>query len=113
MAIRDRGKMKWQGAFFMPEHVKMLGDLRTDYYRTAKPQLDEYQLEEFDERICEAMAVNQPVKITVWDEGFTSDMIGKIHYVDPLTKQVRLEVAEGEFEYVKFEDIIYVGINDL
>jgi hypothetical protein len=37
MTIRDRGKVKWQGAFFMPEHVKMLGELRTDYYRQAKP----------------------------------------------------------------------------
>lgn len=86
----------------------MLGDLRTDYYRTAKPQLDVYQLDEFDERICEAMAVNQPVKMTVWHGGFTSDIVGKVHYVDPLTKQLRLEVKEGEFEYVKFEDIINV-----
>jgi hypothetical protein len=112
MAIRDRGKMKWQGAFFMPEHVKMLGDLRTDYYRTAKPQLDEYQLEEFDERICDAMAANQPIKITVWDAGFTTDIIGKIHYVDPITKQIRIEVGGRKFKYVRFEDIISVFIND-
>jgi len=28
--IRDRGKLKWQSAFFMPEHVKMLKNLKTE-----------------------------------------------------------------------------------
>jgi hypothetical protein len=40
MAIRDRGKIKWQGAFFMPEQVKMQGDLWQDMKREAKPILD-------------------------------------------------------------------------
>jgi hypothetical protein len=112
MTIRDRGKMKWHGAFFMPEHVKMLGNLRTDYYRTEKPQLDLNQYEEFDERVSGAMAENLPIKVTIWQNGITSDIIGNVHYIDPLTKQLRMEVNSGVFELVRFDDIINVVVND-
>lgn len=37
MAIRDRGKKKWHGAFFMPEQVKMLRELWRDTQRIVKP----------------------------------------------------------------------------
>jgi hypothetical protein len=56
MAIRDRDKMKWASAFAMPEHMRLLKEMRTDYYRTKKPQLDTYQFDEFDEVISEAVA---------------------------------------------------------
>jgi hypothetical protein len=112
MTIRDRGKMKWHGAFFMPEHVKMLGNLRNDYYRTEKPQLDLNQYEEFDERVSGAMAENLPIKVTIWQNGIISDIIGNVHYVDPLTKQLRMEVNPGVFELVRFDDIINVVVND-
>jgi hypothetical protein len=112
MAIKDRGKMKWQGAFFMPQHVKMLGDIRTDYYRTNKPELDAYQLIELDERICAAMAHNLPIKLTVWEGGFTRDINGMVHFIDPLTKELRIEIKPGEYERVKFEVIINIVVMD-
>jgi hypothetical protein len=112
MTIRDRGKIKWQGAFFMPEHVKMLGNLRTDYYRTKKPQLDTYQLDEFDEVIREAMAENIPIKISVWQDGFSSELCGKVHFFDTLTHQIQVEVQPGDYERVNMADIIDVGIGE-
>ncbi|MEH7014817.1 hypothetical protein V7087_29120 [Neobacillus niacini] len=45
MTIRDRGKLKWQGAFFMPEQVKMHRDLWRDQQRTQKPLINEYEAE--------------------------------------------------------------------
>jgi hypothetical protein len=112
MSIKDRGKMKWQGAFFMPEHIKMLGNLRTDYYRTDKPELDVYQVNEFDERICEAMANQLPVKVTVWENGFTRSINGMVHYIDPLTQELRIELKPGEYERVKFVEIINIVVMD-
>jgi hypothetical protein len=112
MSINDRGKIKWQGAFFQPEHVKMLGDLRTDYYRTAKPELDAYQLNEIDEQICEAMAHNLPIKAVVWENGFTRDLKGMVHYIDPLTQELRIEIKPGEYERIKFEEIINIVVMD-
>jgi hypothetical protein len=104
--------MKWQGAFFMPEHVKNLVDLGTDYHRQAKPQLDEDQFEEFDLLISEAMSFNRPVKVTSWANGFTSEVCGNVHYVDPLTQQLRIEIAPGEFRRVQFADIVGVMVAD-
>lgn len=33
IVIRDRGRMKWQGAFFMPEQVKAQDELWRDIQR--------------------------------------------------------------------------------
>ncbi|MCM2531478.1 YolD-like family protein [Neobacillus pocheonensis] len=52
------------------------------------------------------------VKITVWDDGFTFGVTGKIHYVDPITHQLRIEVKPGEFDRINFEDVVGVGVID-
>jgi hypothetical protein len=80
MAIRDRGKKKWHGAFFMPEQVKMQRDFWRDINRISKPIIDEHEAEEFDQRICNAMEYILQVKLTVWSDGFTEDITGRIHY---------------------------------
>ncbi|MDZ5470415.1 YolD-like family protein [Bacillus sp. 31A1R] len=61
MTIRDRGKMKWQGAFFMHEHVKMLNDFNVDYYRHKKQVLDVDELEDIENKIHEAMEFTQVI----------------------------------------------------
>lgn len=110
MVIRDRGKMKWQGAFFMPEHVKMLREIERDMMRMQKPLLDEYQIEEMERQICESMEFAQPVKLMVWRDGFTYDEIGRVHYLDPLQKEVRLQTELGTISRIKFADIIAVEV---
>ncbi|CAH0261218.1 hypothetical protein SRABI133_03394 [Peribacillus simplex] len=37
MSIKDRGKLKWQPALMLPEHVKLLNEANKDYYRQVKP----------------------------------------------------------------------------
>lgn len=113
MAIRDRGKIKWNPASFMPEGFAMTREMYRDQARQAKPILDEYQTEEFDLRIVYAMEYNHAIKLTVWNDGFTSEVIGRIHYVDPITKQLRIETKPGEFERVKFDDVTAVKVVDM
>lgn len=112
MAIRDRGKMKWQGAFFMPEHVKMLREIERDMMRMQKPLLDEYQIEEMERQICEAMEFAQPVMLTVWRDGFTYEESGRVHYLEPMQKEVRLKTELGTISRIKFADIINVELID-
>jgi hypothetical protein len=69
MAIRDRGKIKWQPASFMPLGFEMTRAMFKDQERTMKPLLDEYEKEEFDRSIAYAMEYNLPVKIKVWSDG--------------------------------------------
>jgi len=108
MKIRDRGKLKWQPASFLPLAFEMQREMFKDQERQAKPILDEYQSQEFDERISYAMESNRAVKLKVWADGFTYVITGRIHYVDPITKQLRIEVNPGGFERISFEDIVGV-----
>jgi hypothetical protein len=110
MAIRDRGKIKWNPASFMPEAFAMTRDMYKDQARQAKPILDEYQTEEFDLRIAYAMEYRHSVKLTVWSDGFTAEVTGNVHYVDPITKQLRIEVKPGEFERVAFDEVVGVRV---
>lgn len=112
MAIRDRGKMKWRGAFFMPEHVKMLREIERDMMRTQKPLLDEYQIEDMERQVCEAMEFAQPVKLTVWRGGFTYEEFGRVQYLEPIHKEVRLQTELETISRIKFEDIIAVEIKE-
>ncbi|MFF2587989.1 YolD-like family protein [Peribacillus butanolivorans] len=110
MTIRDRGKMKWQSASFIPLAFEMTSKMFKDQARTAKPILDEYQAEEFDLRIAYTTEYNHAVKLTAWDKGITHDIIGHAHYVDPITHEVRIEVKPGEFKRVTFESVVGVKI---
>ncbi|MFE4430822.1 YolD-like family protein [Peribacillus butanolivorans] len=110
MTLRDRGKVKWAPAAFLPEYTKMLRDLNTDYHRQQKPLIDEFQFEEFDQRICYAMEYNFTVKITRWDDGFTYEETGRVHYVDPIKREVRLKTEVGDVERVKMSEVIAVDV---
>ncbi|MGE1103684.1 YolD-like family protein [Peribacillus simplex] len=76
MSIKDRGKLKWQPALMLPEHVKLLNEANKDYYRQVNPILDEYQLEEFENKIHTAMEFASLVKFTVWEDGFDWEYTG-------------------------------------
>ncbi|MFB3160458.1 YolD-like family protein [Neobacillus sp. 179-J 1A1 HS] len=112
MAIRDRGKIKWQPASFMPEAFAMTREMYKDQARQAKPLLDDYQTEEFDLRIKYAMEYKHAVKITVWSEGFTTDYTARIQRIDPITHELRLEVKPGEYERIQFKDVTAVKVVD-
>ena len=110
--IKDRGTMKWNTAFFMPEHISMLRDLNKDYYRQPKPILDQYQLEEFNEKICFAMEYNMDVKVTIWLDGFEEEYKGKIRHLDEIYKKVRLREKNGDFKMIQFDEITNITVGD-
>lgn len=110
MTIRDRGKMKWQSASFIPLAFEMTGEMFKNQSRTAKPILDEHQTEEFDLRITYATEYNHAVKLTVWGEGLTHEITGRVHYVDPITHELRIEVKPGESKRVAFDSVVGVKV---
>jgi hypothetical protein len=112
LAIRDRGKLKWQPASFMPLAFEMQREMFKDQERMPKPILDEYETQEFDQNIAYAMECNLAVKLTVWSDGFTKEMAGQIHNINPITHQLQVKVNQGEFEQVGFEDIVGVAVLD-
>ncbi|MEH7391295.1 YolD-like family protein [Bacillus sp. JJ1474] len=112
MAIRDRGLLKWQGAFFMPEHVKMLRDIERDNQKEKQPILDEYEIEELENKIHYAMEFSFHVNVKIWREGFIHENEGRICRLDGLKKVIYLESENGFIERVKFEDVVGVEVLD-
>jgi hypothetical protein len=108
--IRDRGKVKWMPALMVPEHRALLRDVARNELRQAKPVIDEYELEEFDRKICEAMEFNQAVMITKWADGFSYEETGRVHYVDPVRKEVRMVTEDDAVVRIAMADIIGVKV---
>ncbi len=99
-------------AHFMPEHRALLRKLARDELRQPRPLLDEYEIQEFENRICSAMEYTYKVKITKWDDGFTYEEKGHVHYLDPIRKEVRMVTDDRSVIVFKFEDIIAVSVID-
>ncbi|WP_374103899.1 YolD-like family protein [Bacillus sp. ISL-7] len=59
-----------------------------------------------------AMQYKLAVILSVWDDGFTTDITGNINRIDPITHQLRVEVKPGEYERVAFEDVCGVTVVD-
>jgi len=95
MAIHDRGMIKWQAAFQLPELAKTQRNFWRDTERERKPIIDELEAEEFDLHTAYVMECGHAVKVTVWDDGFTHDITGRVHHVDPITHELRIEERPG------------------
>jgi hypothetical protein len=112
MAIRDRGKIKWQPASFIPLAFEMQRSMYKDQERQPKPLIDENQAEVFDQRICYGMQNNLVIKLTVWVDGFSKEVNGRINNIDPITKEIRFEVNPGEVERLNIKDVLEVVVFD-
>lgn len=115
MAIRDRGKIKWMPAAFLPEQTKLISEALYDLEKLAKPILDEYQIEEIEDQICYAMEYNFSVTISVWEEGLIRKVKGYIRFLEPLKKEIRLEIGmhnEYIIERIYFADVIAIEVEE-
>lgn len=112
MAIRDRGKIKWRPASFTPLGFEMSRAMSKDQERKPRPLIDEYEKEDFDQRIAYAMEYNFPLKLSVWSDGFTAEMTGRIHYVHPITHLLSIEVKPGEFKQIAYQDVVGLVVVD-
>jgi hypothetical protein len=110
MTIRDRGMKKWQTAFQLPELAKTQRNFWHDTERSRKPIIYEHEAEEYEMRIAYAMEYGHKVTVKIWHDGFTHDITGRVHYVDPLTKEMRVEVKSDEFERVAFDSVVGVKV---
>jgi hypothetical protein len=110
MRIRDRGMLKFLPAHFAPEHRALLRELAIDERRQSKPLIDEYEIQELEDRICYAMEYNFPLVISKWEDGFTYEERGFVHYLDPIKKEVRMVSGDGAVVSIKFADIVGVEV---
>ena len=109
--IRDRGNKKWV-SLMLPEHVKMLRDMSVDLKRQNKPVLDEYQIQEFEERIKYAQEFKLPLEFSLFENGFIKNTVGRVMKMDLLTKKIKIKTMNDNVEFVHFNEIINVQIKD-
>ncbi|MEY2191102.1 YolD-like family protein [Neobacillus sp. BF23-41] len=114
MTIKDRGLIKWNAASFMPQVFEQQRDMFKDQERQPWPLLSKFDTEEFDQRIDYAIEFKLAVRLLryIWEDGFTTEMTGHIHHVDPITHQLRIEIKDGEFERVAFDSVVGVKVVD-
>lgn len=109
--IRDRGNKKWV-SLMLPEHVKMLRDMSVDMNRKSKPILDEHQIQEFEEKIKYAQEFKLPLDFSVYEFGYIKIITGRVVKIDSLTKKMKIEQMNGDYEYVNFNEITNLKISD-
>jgi hypothetical protein len=103
--LRDRGNIKWT-SLMLPDHVSMLKRELHDSKKVKKPILDEQQIEDMENRICDSMEHIYPLLITVYDEGFFREIEGYVHCINPYNKQLHVKDLKGDTNFIKFMDIV-------
>ncbi|QED47652.1 YolD-like family protein [Cytobacillus dafuensis] len=112
MGIRDRGIKKFIPAYFMPEQMKMIHDIYKEDEMQTKPIVDEYEIEELENRIYQAIVLALIVKVKVWSEGFFHDYAGRVCRLDALKKMIYLENEDGYIERIQIEDVVRVEVEE-
>ncbi|MEK5270553.1 YolD-like family protein [Aeribacillus sp. FSL K6-8394] len=105
--IQDRGGIKWT-AMMLPEHVKLLREYNESLDKVEKPVLDEQKYEEFNEVICEAMEENITLQFTYYQKGEIKKLVGNIHYIDQLKRELRIVDYLTKKHVLKLGDIIEI-----
>ncbi|AZB43448.1 YolD-like family protein [Bacillus sp. FJAT-42376] len=105
--IRDRGNIKWT-SMMLPEHVRLLRQWKEEEQYTAKPEIDEQQLEEFNEIICMAMENHQLLRFTVHEHEKLVPYTGYIHFLDPVGQAIRIVNEAGKRQMIPLEGIVKI-----
>ncbi|MFJ7666730.1 YolD-like family protein [Lysinibacillus sp. NPDC097195] len=64
--IRDRGTIKWT-AMMLPEHVQKIKEWKQEVFAEAPRELAEWELEELQQTIEQAINQQLDVTLTIWE----------------------------------------------
>jgi hypothetical protein len=105
MNHRDRGIIKYS-PFLMPEHRKMLKELREKEERIHPSCHDEQQYEEWNRIIFEAMEFASYLSIQYIHNYRLYHVIGRVHYYDQPNQTLRFkEKDSGKIHYIHVSSI--------
>lgn len=110
MNHRDRGIIKYS-PFLMPEHRKMLKELREKEERIHHAHHDEQQYEEWNRIIFEEMEFASYLSIQYIHNYQLCCVIGRVHYYDQLNQTLRFkEKNSGKIHYIHVPSIKEIKI---
>ncbi|MEX3623557.1 YolD-like family protein [Viridibacillus arvi] len=90
MTTFDRGNKKWT-SLMLPEHLTMLKEWKKEQNYIKRPEIDEYQLEDFQMIMSQALTTQQPVLIKTWNDGEIFTVEGLLQDVDPYHNECVLQ----------------------
>ncbi|MBM6617410.1 YolD-like family protein [Bacillus suaedaesalsae] len=102
--IRDRGNIKWT-SMMLPEHVKLLRDWAKEDEFETKEEIDEQQLEQMNEVICDAMTYGASICLTYFEGTKHYTITGTVHYVDEIEQKLRIMTSEGIRKHIPIQAI--------
>jgi len=108
MNHHDRVIIKYS-PFLMPEHRKMLKELREKEERIHPSHHDEQQYEEWNRIIFEAMEFASYLSVEYLQQHRLHRIIGRIHYYDQLNRILRFKEKEnGSIHYIPLSSITHM-----
>ncbi|WP_026693854.1 YolD-like family protein [Peribacillus kribbensis] len=103
--IRDRGNIKWT-SLMLPEHVSLLRKFANEeYYDEPESLNDEQHSEEMDNLIAESMEFTFPLLIQFYRSKRMHVVLGFVHFVDEIKKQLRVLASNGQLHTLTFTSI--------
>jgi len=90
MSIKDRGTIKW-GALMLPEHLQKLKEWRKEAYAEAPRSLTDWELDDLQETINQAVNQLQVITLTVWEKTRYVQWTGTIQKLDSDKRELELQ----------------------
>ncbi|NRG48466.1 YolD-like family protein [Bacillus sp. CRN 9] len=105
--MRDRGMIKWQPAFFMPQQKESIENFYHEEAKIKKPILDKQQFEEMGIIIMESLNYTLPIHINRWESGYIYKEHGIVDKLDYLMQYIIFENNKQKIK-IKITNIISV-----
>lgn len=107
-----RGNLLWEGSrMFLPEHKQALIQRQSQKQKVKRPTLDDQQLAEMDDLICEAMAENKTLCFIHHENGAYKTLVGNVQYYDEVYRQLRIQDHFHEVHILDLGDIVNLSYN--
>ncbi|MGE7020396.1 YolD-like family protein [Solibacillus cecembensis] len=88
--IQDRGNIKWT-AMMLPEHLELLREYKQADHVEPIKVLTEWELEELQQTIDQAINQQLDIKLNVWENGKYTQWTGIIKSINSNTNELTLE----------------------
>ena len=108
-------KLEGNGLFdssriIIPQHKEAAIKQMQEIHRRKKPSLDEQQWEMVELALSESIREHVTVTVNVFGPFENNELIGMVTSVNTFRKEVKLLFDDGDWEWIKFEDIITADI---
>lgn len=90
----------------LPQHRTAILAYQMGVKSETKPAIDEQQWQLIGQVLQDSFNEHIKVTLTVFDPFHTRDLTGFVTVINTFRKEIKLSIAQNEWEWIKFGDII-------